>query len=570
MKKIVLIVVLTGVMFMSAISGVNRISAKPVPGIVNLKFQKCALVIGNQDYLDTKLNSPVDDANKMATALKELGFEVILLTNLSKIQTEEALQRFSDSLPTTGVCLFYFSGLGSQHNGTNYLMPVDVAQQNSKDVDLSNRCVAVDKVIQTMGDSHLLTKVLIFDTEFNDPGHEKKSQNLWINIPRETIISFATTPGRHALDGIGNGSPYTRNLLESLSKQGQTIEEVFKEAAKKVANESEGEQVPFMLSTLTGSFYPNHPADAGSEADAGKPVESSTDATGVAIQPVNWEPEMVFIKGGTFTMGCSNETNDDKSQQKPMREVKVDDFYMGKYEVTISQFKHFVDESGYLTEADKRGYTYVFRKKGLSHKYETARKDGVNWMCDVEGNIRPETDFNHPVIHISWRDAVAYCDWLSKKTGKNFILPTEMQWEYAAGNGSKHTKYSWGEEKPNGKNGGNVADETAKLTFKKWSKYQIIEGYFDGYVYTSPVGSYNPNEFGLFDMSGNVGEMCEDGYKGYLDLSDKFFVLKGGSWREGSYSCKVCYRNSEDSADFPYIDRGFRVVRYHNKMDWHE
>jgi formylglycine-generating enzyme len=206
---------------------------------------------------------------------------------------------------------------------------------------------------------------------------------------------------------------------------------------------------------------------------------------------------MVFIKGGTFQMGSS----DGGSDEQPVHEVRISDFYMGKYEVTVAEFRKFVEAENYKTEAEKGDGSTIYKNGSWS------RTAGVNWRHDTEGNT--QTDENHPVIHISWNDATAYCAWLSRTTGKKYRLPTEAEWEYAAGNGSKHTKYSWGNSDPSGKKGGNVADKTAKARFTDWT---IFDNYTDGYIFTAPVGSFDPNEFGLYDMSGNVWEWCSDWY----------------------------------------------------------
>jgi formylglycine-generating enzyme required for sulfatase activity len=233
---------------------------------------------------------------------------------------------------------------------------------------------------------------------------------------------------------------------------------------------------------------------------------------------------MVHIKGGTFMMG----SDDGESDEKPAHEVDVKDFYLDQYEVTAAKFKQFVDATGYKTDAEKEGWSYAW----VGRSWE--RKDGVTWKHDAEGKLMSSDLMNHPVIHVSWNDAKACANWAKKR------LPTEAEWEYAARSGSKGYKYAWGNGNPVGRRGGNIADMALKRPFTNWPR-TIWEGYDDGYVFTSPVGSFEPNEFKLYDMTGNVWEWCEDWYgENYYQkrvrdnpqgpAEGTLRVFRGGSW----------------------------------------
>ena len=230
--------------------------------------------------------------------------------------------------------------------------------------------------------------------------------------------------------------------------------------------------------------------------------------------------------------------------------------------MTLRQFKTFVDAAGYQTDAEKEGWSWAWNGK------DWEKMNGVSWRDDAEGARRPENEYKHPVIHVSWNDAKAYCEWLSRKTGKTYRLPTEAEWEYAAGNGAKHHTYSWGNGNPAGKKGGNVADEAAK---RKFPDSKVFAGYDDGYVFTAPAGSYEPNELGLYDMSGNVWEWCEDwyhdSYKGapsdgsaWLSPEGSTRVIRGGSWYLTPARARVAYRSSDLPA-FRFYYVGFRLAR---------
>jgi len=271
---------------------------------------------------------------------------------------------------------------------------------------------------------------------------------------------------------------------------------------------------------------------------------------------------MVPIKGGTFQMG----SDDGGSNEKPIHSVTLGDFYLGRTEVTVAEFKAFVDAKYYQTDAEKDGWSYAWNGK------EWAKMNGVTWRDDVEGNRRPESDYNHPVIHVSWNDAQAFCRWMTEKTGRSYRLPTEAEWEYAAGNGAKHHQYSWGNGKPTGKKGGNVRDESAAKKFN-WDRNDnnIFVGYDDGFATTAPVGSFDANELGLCDMSGNVWEWCADWYgSDYYKSSPSANptgpdsgsgrVLRGGSWISVPQSVRAAFRSSLTPGDRRY-SIGFRLAR---------
>lgn len=230
---------------------------------------------------------------------------------------------------------------------------------------------------------------------------------------------------------------------------------------------------------------------------------------------------MVYVKGGCFQMGYI--FRDLPGSDELVHEVCVDDFYMGKYEVTLGEFRKFVNETGYRTEAEWQDGCHGWESNNEK------KKKTFNWR-----NTSFSQSEKNPVVCVSWNDAYEYIKWLNNKKGKNYRLPTEAEWEYAARSGGKKYIYSWG----NGEPSGNIADKTA---MKKLLGKSDWEGYDDGYAFTSPVGSFKPNELGLYDMSGNVYEWIADwGSRDYFRNSprqnpggpEKGTVkgLRGGSW----------------------------------------
>jgi formylglycine-generating enzyme required for sulfatase activity len=226
---------------------------------------------------------------------------------------------------------------------------------------------------------------------------------------------------------------------------------------------------------------------------------------------------MIYIPAGKFIMGA----NDGEDDEKPPHEVGLDGYWMGKYEVTFDQYDRYCQETG------------------------KAKTDDRGWGRE-----------NRPVIHVSWSDAGAYCDWLSQKTGLKFDLPSEAQWEKAA-RGSRGFRYPWG----------NDFDE---------NKCNSDES---GLKKTMPVGTYplGKSPYGCMDMAGNVWEWCSDWYnKEYYKnnspamnpqgaTADIYRVLRGGSWLDQSVSLRCVARYFNNPWDY-WSSSGFRVVcaSFHN------
>jgi len=244
--------------------------------------------------------------------------------------------------------------------------------------------------------------------------------------------------------------------------------------------------------------------------------------------------EFVLVTGGCFEMGDT--VGDGDNDERPLHEVCVNDFYLGRYEVTNAQFKRFVDAAGYRTTAEVKGSGWGFDHEGSGDAKE---RNGLNWRHPLWPADGIEKKMQHPVVQVTWYDAKELAAWLSRKNNRTVRLPYEAEWEYAARSGGKDHRYSWGAGTPDG----NVADLQLK---KIMPKIEHFPGYDDGYRYTAPVGSYARNDLGLFDMTGNVWEWCEDWYGSYSasPQTDPTGPATGISraWRGGSshYERRAC------------------------------
>jgi len=268
------------------------------------------------------------------------------------------------------------------------------------------------------------------------------------------------------------------------------------------------------------------------------------------------QKNMVYISEGTFHMGSkyspdeiqenygyefTKPVKDGWAIERPFHKVKIETgFYISKYEVTVAEFEIFVNETGYITDAETGVGSYGNNENG-----EWSKLDSINWREPGLWKTQP----TQPVTLVSWNDATEYTKWLSKKTGKSFRLPTEQEWEFACRSG-KDNNFTWGDLPEDGK-----------------GKINALDSYFkfdDGYKYVAPVGSFEPNDNGIYDMLGNVWEWCSSLYvKKYpIDSNEpepNEYVDRGGGWDSPPYNARISNRGAAGSK-FNSLNLGFRVV----------
>jgi len=276
---------------------------------------------------------------------------------------------------------------------------------------------------------------------------------------------------------------------------------------------------------------------------------------------------MVRIDAGAFHMGSESPAPFPADGEGPVRRVTLGGFYISKYAVTNEQFAEFVRRAGYRTEAERFGWSFVFRnhvapvRRGPSPPGTPwwVRVDGADWQHPEGPDTSLRDRRDHPVVHVSWSDAAAYCAWAG------YRLPTEAEWECAARGGLERKIYPWGDElTPEGRHMCNV-----------WQgEFPDRDLGEDGFTSVAPVDSFQPNGFGLHNTVGNTWEWCGD----YFDPSwhveaarlDPVGPPSGDSrvMKGGSYLChkSYCwrYRTAARTGTPPDTSTGhigFRVVR---------
>lgn len=273
-------------------------------------------------------------------------------------------------------------------------------------------------------------------------------------------------------------------------------------------------------------------------------------------------PAVVVIPTGSFMMGSASNTKGHRSDEAPQHRVTIaKGFAIGRTEVTVAQFRDFINATGYVTDAQREGDASVYDEDtGRMHNVSS-----ITWKDDYSG--KPSAD-NDPVVNISWNDAETYTQWLAQHTGKPYRLPSEAEFEYALRAGTS-TLYWWGDGVPS-KPVENVTGAGDKSpSGRRWAN--AFRNYRDGYWGPAPVMSFQANPFGLYDMDGNVSEWVADCWhdnytratrdgSAWINPGCEAHVLRGGSWGSAPTQVRSAYRQPADRSTRSGRV-GFRIAR---------
>jgi formylglycine-generating enzyme required for sulfatase activity len=324
---------------------------------------------------------------------------------------------------------------------------------------------------------------------------------------------------------------------ETAQQAGAQVQKGFAQAENQIGRllaekqEAKAQQVRDSLAREAEARQEEETAQQVEEASqSNEPPESEKPDTTATEIPI---PAVVPVKGGTFLMGSTDGDSQAESDEKPQHKVRLSNFYLGKYEVTNEEFCAFLNAEGNQEEGGEKWYNPQGSYGAVKARIQ---QQGTGW--EVQKGYE-----KHPVIYVSWYAARAYARWLSTQTGKKWRLPTEAEWEYAAGSGMKDRN----------------SDGTCKYPYAGGDNLDSYGWYDDNSGNkTHPVGQKRPNGLGLYDMSGNVWEWCSDRYdsdyystcksqgtvsnpSGPKSGSDR--VLRGGSWSSYASFCRVADRS---------------------------
>ena len=560
---------------------------------------RVALVIGNANYQSSPLRNSVNDAEDTASALRNLGFQVTLGTDMTRKEMRRVIRTFGESLKQGGVGLFYYAGHGMQVGGTNYLIPIgaDIGLED----EVQDEAVDAGLVLRKMDSAGNAMNMVFLDACRDNPFARSFRSSFkglaQMDAPTGSLIVYATAPGSVAADGEGRNGIFTKNLLAHLNASGVELSQMMKSVRSNVRKETGGKQVPWESSSLEGNFYfaPSSettkqtprpvPTQPPVQLQSSSPSKMSLDekiksalrrkkevereyskleqmAT-LDASIISADEKIKAIKGFIDNYPNKNHKLEDANslltkleereqierqlyeedallQEKRLAREKKAEEKKKKREKYLQMVKQMPRESQSEKPSSKCPDKMSFIPGGvfLAGKVDALKEMNVDNFCmdkyeviqaKYERVIGENPSFykgeNHPVEHVTWYEAKAYCE----KVGKR--LPTEWEWEKAAKAGTT-TKFYWGDE-----------------LLANSANCNGCGSLWDGDE-AAPIGSFAANQFGLYDMAGNVAEWTDSDFNSFTSFFDGHKVVRGGSWfydRSEVESASRSYGNSKGS-----------------------
>ena len=290
----------------------------------SLAAERKALIIGNSAYIEKRLANPVNDARDLEAKLKSLGFKTTLKTDLDKEQFETSIDNFAKSLSSSDEAIFYFAGHGVQVENVNYLIPIKANIE--EEYHCKHRAVNTGYILDALEKSKI--SIIILDACRNNPYSWRRSGSRGL-APMDVesggqYVIYSTSAGSEAHDGDGKNSPFAASLINHIATADLPLDDLIRSIGKDL---SKYKQKPQVYGFLGEEYY-------FVRSDDSQPVEQKRTTPPIEVKssaPVN----MVYVEGGSFQMG----SNDGDNDEKPVHQVTVSSFYIGKYEVTQKEWQ---------------------------------------------------------------------------------------------------------------------------------------------------------------------------------------------------------------------------------------
>jgi len=493
---------------------------------------KEALLIANGDYAHFgKLPNPISDARLLSSSLKQIGFQVSLIENASREGMLEALDAFEQRLKASrGVAFFHYGGHGVQVNGHNYLVPADADIPDEKRV--VTRAVELEEVMTALDASGASASIVVLDACRDNPlpATSTRSATRGLSVvqakPKNSIIIYAAEAGSKANDGL-----FTPILAKAITAPGRPITEVVMDVRRQVNEQSNGSQTPGEYNQL---FEQIVLAEAGGNSAVQSPLPPMP-------QTASYQPSQITSSEPLFARNEYSSTPRNNAGSKPQAKRTIG-----------ASFSNSLGQK-YVPIPGLDAYFCI---------WDTRVSDYEKFVKETNAAWKPAgfpQGKDHPAVRVTYNDAVDFCKWLtsteqalgSLPLGYEYRLPKDLEWSAAAGisgenegqpswrSGAIASCYAWGSSWPPPPNSGNY-DPRLKT---------------DKFPNTSPVGSFAPNKYGLYDMNGNVYQWIEEDYN-----ESGQGCLRGGSWPDEQEESINLTNRWPANRDDKFKCYGFRCV----------
>jgi len=551
--------------------------------------KRVALVIGNADYSVGRLNNPVNDARSLTKSLRDLGFIVLYKPNLASREAMElAVEEFAAKISGADIALFYYSGHGVQRKGNNYLMPTKATINKASHI--RHRAMNVAFLMDEMTSHSSGLNLVILDACRDDPYPRDSKSGATkglgrMDAPSSTIIAYATKPNATAADGSGLHSPYTLQLLRHLKTQAdQPIDDLLNSVSVEVENDTQNQQSPRLeMSPLRGDYCF---ATCAGKQQALEPLHFTVKTTpaDARVRILNIGPvyqDGMLLKPGTYKVevsksGYQRQLSDffltaEKNSYyvelqaiidpvKPIQTKGFTDPITGMKFVSIKSgcFQMGSPENEVNRRSDEKQHRVCLSQDYYLGQYEVTQ---AQWQQVMGDNPSKHKGANYPVERVGWNEIQEFIGKLNQKSGVQYRLPTEAEWEYAARAGTTTPFYT------------GLCITTDQANYDGSYDYNGCGAKTGVYrEETIKVGSFPANPWGLYDMIGNVWELtCSKYDKKYSEgekqclskiQANKYipYAIRGGSFRSIPAFSRMAMRGWAVPKQ-RFFDRGFRLAR---------